>query len=259
MKPFLRWVGGKTKLLPKLFENFPKSFGNYYEPFLGGGSVFLNFPLKKQLFLSDLNPDLILCYTFIRESSDFEFELFLIDLKCLYKNHTKDHYYKMREQKTQVVYQKVSKFVYLNKNCFNGLYRVNKNGNFNVPIGSLKNIHIDDEIEHLQKIRKHLHDMSVSFQNDSYEKIQPKEKDFVYLDPPYFKTFNSYTRCSFNQKKLKYFCDDLNQKGIYFLLSNKNCDEIKALYSHYLILDVESQSGMSRKKQKELLVRNYDI
>jgi len=259
MKPFLKWVGGKTKLLPKIYENFPKEFHDYYEPFLGGGSVFLNFPLNKQLFLSDINSDLILCYTFIRESNDFEFKLFLKDLKYLYKTHTKDHYYERRDKKNMEVYQNVSKFIYLNKTCFNGLYRVNKSGKFNVSIGSIKQIDIDLEIENLKNFRKHLKKMNVSFENDSYEKIKPKKNDFVYLDPPYFNTFNCYTKKNFDQNKLKDFCDDLNEKGIYFLLSNINCDEMKNLYKDYCFKEIEVQSGMGRKKQKELLVKNYDV
>lgn len=255
MKPFLKWVGGKQKLLPKLYDNFPKSFKHYYEPFLGGGAVFLNLEKKnKHFYLSDLNKNLISCYTFIKDSNDFEFELFLNELKMLHENHSRENYYIVRESRTN---HPIAEFLYLNKRCFNGLYRVNKQGKFNVPCGTIKNLNIENELINLKKIRRYLKNLNVHFDCHSFEKVSPQKGDFVYLDPPYFNTFNSYTKETFNQNALKNFCDELNHQGVFFLLSNLSCEDCEELYEDYFIENLSVQSNMGRKTQHELLIKNY--
>ena len=147
-KPFLKWAGGKKRLLPRLLKFVPKEYNNYYEPFLGGGSLF--FALRpKKAYLSDLNEELINTYTQVRNNVS-EVIKHLKGMK-----YNKKSYYKIRDMKPKNNAKRAAKFIYLNKTCWNGLYRVNPQGEFNVPIGRYKNPTICDE-ENLKNVGKAL-------------------------------------------------------------------------------------------------------
>jgi DNA adenine methylase len=274
IKPFLKWAGGKRALLPELLKRLPKNFNNYFEPFLGGGAMFfelkrLNLLNNKNVFLSDKNSELINTYEVVRDSPNELLEL----LKEYQNNHSKEFYYKIREMDRNINFKETDKilratrFIYLNKTCFNGLYRVNSNGFYNVPIGSYKNPNIYDE--------KLILNASYNLQNVHIENLDffnivdtAKSGDFVYLDPPYYpliknSNFTSYNETIFlDNEQIRVFelFINLNKKGVSVLKSNSNTEFIKKLYKDYEIEFVECHRAInskanSRGKIEEILVR----
>lgn len=243
MKPpiFLKWVGGKRRLIEQLSEQFPNKFETYYEPFLGAGSIF--FYLKaigkaKTCVLSDINQDLVSTYIAVRDKPT----LLINHLKWFKTNHSKKFYYETREKFNKKKYlqtRRCAAFIYLNKTCFNGIYRVNKKNEFNVPMGKYKNPEIFNEKD-LKWASELLQDVEIRCQD--YRDILPKVKknDFVYLDPcydPLKKTsFAHYTPERFqlsDRYKLYSFIIQINQKGAHFLLSNNDIEEVKTLYKKH--------------------------
>ena len=269
-EPFLKWVGGKRQLLSQIEKYMPNEYNNYFEPFIGGGALFFKLS-KSQSTIIDLNEELINVYKIIAYNP---VEL-IQDLKK-HKNN-KEYFYKIRELDRNDSYilktsdiERASRFIYLNKTCFNGLYRVNKKGQFNVPFGNYKKVkYIDEEnILNCSKLLKKTNIIHGNFLN--IEKIV-KENDFVYFDPPYIplnetSNFTSYTKENFNldtQIELKKLCDRLTNNNIKFLLSNSNSDLVRDLYKDYEIIEVLANRSINskadgRKKIKELLVRNFN-
>lgn len=192
LQPFVKWVGGKRGLLSQIIPHIPKDFNNYFEPFIGGGALF--FELKKlgvlknkKIYISDVNSELINAYKIIRD-----YPIKLIDeLKEFKKNHSKEFYYEIRAWDRDDSFLNIDKvlratrFIYLNKTCFNGLYRVNKNNQNNVPMGSYKNPNICDE-EVLYSVSEALKEVNIF--NSSYQELlkYTLEGDFIYFDPPYY-------------------------------------------------------------------------
>ena len=267
-KPFIKWVGGKRQLLPNIINNMPLEFNNYYEPFMGGGALFFHLNHNKS-FLNDINEELVNLYKVVKE----DVELLIEDLKK-HKN-TKEYFYKIRNQDREEVYEKMStiekasRFIYLNKTCFNGLYRVNKKGQFNTPFGSYNNPKIVDS-ENLRLASESLKYTIISQGSFHLLEDKIKKNDFIYLDPPYAplsatSNFTSYTKENFDlkmQEELRDFCDRIHKKGAYFLLSNSSAPLIYDLYKNYDIEEVLASrninsKGDSRGKIKELLVKNY--
>ena len=257
-KPFVKWVGGKRALLKQLKNYIPKSYQDYYEPFLGGGALFFDLqPMRA--FLSDTNLDLIITYQVVRDN----LEVLIEQLQKYKKNHNKEFYYKIRTQRQELSSLLVaSRFIYLNKTCYNGLYRVNAKGEFNVPMGSYKNPLICDE-ETLKSANLVLQNKIIEC--TEYSKIKPSRNDFVYLDPPYDDCFSSYSKKGFNfdkQKELSVFCKELNKRGVRFLLSNSDTEDMRNLYKNFEITEVSnirmvSCKGKDRGKIKELIIKNY--
>ena len=266
--PIVKWAGGKRQLLVDLKNNLPKKFNRYFEPFIGGGALFFNIQ-PQNAYISDINPELINLYQVIKENT---YEL-IEDLKQ-HKN-TEEYFYEIRNIDRNSKYkkwsnvQKASRFIYMNRTCFNGLYRVNSKGEFNVPFGKYSNPRILDEINLLN--------CSQLFQNteikcsDFSEILKYVQKgDFVYFDPPYAplnetSSFTSYTKEGFGedmQVKLKEFCDELDHLGVYFMLSNSDTEAINKLYKNYEIKKVFASRAINsvaskRGKISEVLVRNY--
>ena len=270
MKPFLKWAGGKRKLVPVILKEFPDSFLNYHEVFVGAGALFLSCHLKK-VFINDKNPELINCYRFIKNNVDD-----LIKELEKYQN-TKEFFLEIRgldrldEYKDLSEVKKAARFIFLNKTCFNGLYRVNKNGYFNVPFGDYKNPCIVDK-ENLIEIHKYLNENNVCISNKDFEEYlkDVNPGDFVYLDPPYdplTKTsdFTSYDKDGFSkddQERLKKCLDLLTKNDIKWILSNSCTDFIKELYKDYTIIEITANrsiscNGEKRGKVKEVLVKNF--
>ena len=258
-KPFIKWVGGKSSIIDFLIKNLPKKYNNYYEPFLGGGALFFKL-MPKNAFLSDINTDLIITYNVVKKEVDKLVE----KLKLFKKKHNKEYYLTVRSSfdLTDPI-TIAARFIYLNKTCYNGLYRVNKKGKFNVPIGSYINPLILDE-ETL--MRDSLILANTTIENKSFEKINPLKKDFIYFDPPYDSTFNGYNDKIFNEDKqieLSYFCRDLDKKGCYFMVSNSDNEKIRKLYENFNLIELENLrtincKGNDRGKKKELLIKNYE-
>jgi DNA adenine methylase len=274
---FIKWAGGKTQLLPQFKELFPDKITTYIEPFLGSGAVFFylkkNYKIKKAI-LSDINEELINCFKIVRDNPSDLIEL-LRQHKVLHSQNAKDYYYGIRKlnPKDLSEVQRAARLIYLNKTCFNGLYRVNSKGEFNVPIGDYKNPDIvsEDKIKEASELLK-----GSVIKTMSFTKIGRTAKcgDFIYFDPPYYpisKTanFTSYTQRSFakkEQKQLSRLFIKLHKKGCFLMLSNSNSDFIVPLYNKpqfkFDIKFVDARrvincDATKRGSIKEIVVRNY--
>ena len=258
--PFVKWAGGKRSLIPNIEKVLPKNFNDYYEPFVGGGSVFFSLADRiKKAYLSDLNAELISTYKVLKKDP----KSLIKKLKQHKKNHNKKYYLKIRNQHNmEKIVNSAGRFIYLNKTCYNGLYRVNRSGEFNVPIGSYKNPKICDE-ENLLNVGHILKNTVLKIQ--SFERIKPKKGDLVYCDPPYDETFTSYTKNKFNsadQNKLKVYCDKWKKAGAYVIVSNNDTPFIRTLYKGWRFVKVKASrnincKGQERNKTPELLILSY--
>jgi DNA adenine methylase len=264
LKPPAKWAGGKTQLLSQLRPLFPKRFDLYLEPFVGGGAVFFDLQPDRAVLI-DSNFELINFYQVVKNNLD---EL-LQDLEQ-HKNE-KDYYYKVRsldpEQMASI--ERASRFLFLNKTCFNGLWRVNKKGKFNVPFGRYKNPNYRDE-ENLRLVSIALQDAEIIC-DDFFTVLEYAIPGaFVYLDPPYYplsKTanFTSYTKDSFSeedQRRLAETFRELDAKHCNVMLSNSDTDYIRGLYKGYDMKVVYAKrainsKGTKRGPIKELVIRNY--
>lgn len=273
-KPFVKWVGGKRQLLKQFKlrnlyppEKFDAVKNCYFEPFVGGGAVFFDlFP--KKAFLSDLNLELVTTYNVIKDDVESL-------IKSLKKHaHSKEYYLKVRAQKVERLspLQIASRFIYLNRAGFNGMYRVNSRGEFNVPFGYSKNPLICDE-ENLRKISNALKNVEIKHQDYKQVLKKAQKGDFVYFDPPYHpisKTaaFTAYTSQGFGEKEQIELRDtflELSKRGCFVMLSNSDAPFINEIYSKFKgirISKVEAgrainSKGSGRGKIKEVLVTNY--
>ena len=272
VSPVVKWVGGKRQLLNIIREHIPKKFDYYCEPFIGGGAVLFDLQPKKAI-INDLNWELMNVYEVIENNVDD----LISDLKS-HKNES-EHFYKMRElDRDKKKYNnlsnvlKASRILYLNKTCYNGLFRVNSSGEFNTPFGRYKNPNIVNEST-LRAVHAYFKKSDITFKSEDYEKTinSLKKGTFVYLDPPYdpvsdTSSFTGYNKGGFNKKeqeRLKKCCDSLDDKGIKFLLSNSATDFIKRLYKDYEINIVKAKRSINSVSNKrgqidEVLVKNYD-
>lgn len=258
-KPFLKWVGGKRSILPELLKRMPTEYDAYHEPFMGGGALF--FAVRpKEAFLSDVNFHLVLTFKAVRD----DVEALISQLKVHERLHNKEYYGKARTKlfKEKDTTKLAALFIYLNKTCFNGLYRVNKSGGFNVPMGDYKNPLIVDE-ENLRNASEVLKDVDIEQHGFAHTKIH--KGDFYYIDPPYHETYSGYDGSGFGDeehKKLAEFCRKIDERGGYFMLSNSDTPFVRELYKGYTIEIVEASRMVSckahqRGKENELIIRNY--
>lgn len=262
MEPFLKWAGGKRWLVAQREFHAPLFSGRYIEPFLGGGAVFFKL-LPKNAILSDLNPDLINAYKVVR---DFPEEL-IFELNRHQESHSKSYYYDVRASRPDSAVSLAAKFIYLNKTCWNGLYRVNLRGEFNVPIGTKSNIVGSDNYFELSDALRE----SVIVCED-FESILSKSEagDFIFLDPPYTVKHNSNGFVKYNellfswndQERLKVAVDAAAERGAFFLMTNADHASIKELYIDYsreAMTRSSVISGLShgRGKYNELIIKNW--
>jgi DNA adenine methylase len=276
VKPFVKWAGGKKQLVPELLEShIPKEYNtkynSYYEPFLGGGALLFALQPERAI-INDINTELINCYKVIRDSVDE-----LIDDLKRHENE-KDYFDAIREwdrnkdYKDKTLVQKASRIIFLNKTCFNGLYRVNLQGQFNVPFGKYKNPSILD-IDNLKAVNRYLNKNQVEILNLDFQEAvkDAKEGDFIYFDPPYDPVsdnakFTSYDSSGFRKEeqiRLKETFDELSSIGCKLLLSNSYTDFIVDLYRDYKQTKVSASRAINSKASKrgkvdEILVKNYD-
>jgi len=273
--PFVKWAGGKSQLIPQIIRLMPSRFARYFEPFLGGGAVFFHTAsYNRNAFLSDINVDLINAYKIIRNNVE-ELITALKYHQDEYTKSPKSYYYRLRDKtKGLNKIENAARFITLNKTCYNGLYRVNKKGFFNVPIGRYKNPLICDPVN-LRKMSIVLSQSASYLGVIDYKKIlveKADKDDFVYLDPPFHPisntaNFTSYTNNGFtleDQKELATIFKELTRRGCKLLLSNSNTEEIRRLYSdfsHLTELALVNRSinavGSKRVGHVELLIRNY--
>ena len=266
--PIVKWVGGKRQLIDELAENMPSSYHRYFEPFVGGGALFFSLQ-PKQAYISDKNEELINMYSVVRDNV---YEL-LDDLM----NHkiSKEYFLALRDIDRSSRYmrlscvQRASRFIYLNKTCFNGMYRVNSRGQFNVPFGYYVNPRIVDT-ENLLKASILLQQAEIVHADFSHILQKVQQHDFVYFDPPYVprnktSNFTGYTKERFSldmHLQLKDICDELDTKGVLFMLSNSDTAFVHTLYKRYEIKKVCTSQVISacvrgRGKVSEVLIKNY--
>ena len=269
-KPFLKWAGGKKQLLLDINAHMPRKFNNYFEPFVGGGAVLFEIQ-PSHAVINDINPDLCNCYTVVRDSVE--------ELIANLSKHENDklYFYEMRDWDLKEEYkllspvERASRTIYLNKTCFNGLYRVNKKGHFNVPFGKYKNPNIVNE-EVLRAVSSYLSENKVEILDMDFEEALEgaNEGDFVYLDPPYdpvsdTSSFTSYSMGGFGKDEQERLMDvfvELDKKGCQVMLSNSATDFILDLYKAFRIQIVSASRsinsvGTGRGKINEVLVMNY--
>lgn len=277
-QPFVKWVGGKRGLLSQIIPLLPRNFNKYFEPFVGGGALF--FELKnlglldnKEVFLFDINSELINTYNVVKTYP----ERLLKELEIFKQNHSKEFYYEIRAWDRENDFlkrsniQRASRFIYLNKTCYNGLYRVNRNNQNNVPMGSYKNPNICD-YSLILSASKAL--QNVNILNVNYKEVlkYASKNDLVYFDPPYFPltrtaSFTSYSEFEFLEKEqieLFEIFKNLSQRGCNLLHSNSDTKFIKDLYKDFEIKKIFANrfinsKSSSRGKISEVIVRNTNV
>ena len=273
-KPFLKWVGGKGQLLSQLENLFPKKFNTYFEPFVGGGAVFFALQPKKGS-INDINSTLITAYTYLKEDP----KKVISSLKKLEKQFLEKDtegrkvlYYSLREKYNTLKvddFNRAIYFLFFNKTAFNGVYRENSKGGFNVPMGSYKNPKIVDE-ENILAVSESLKNTKIIC-GSFYDAVRKaKAGDFVYFDPPYYplsdtSSFTSYHKDDFSkddQIKLRDLFVELDKRGVYVMLSNSSAPFIKEIYSKYKQIPVYANRMINSKSDKrgkisEVVIVNY--
>ncbi len=258
-RPFLKWVGGKRSILPALLRRFPKEYDSYCEPFVGGGALFFA-SLPKHAYLSDVNAHLIATYTAVKE----DVTGLVQNLALHQKKHSPSYFVKARKR---LLLEKdgtkvAAWMIYLNKTCFNGLFRVSKSGRFNVPIGSYAAPCILDASVLLRASQAL---QTATLTSHSFQEIPIQAGRFYYLDPPYHKTYASYDGSGFGEREhceLAEKCREIDKAGAYFMLSNSDTDFVRSLYAGFRIEPIAASRSVSckssqRGRAQELLIRNY--
>ncbi|HHY52432.1 MAG TPA: DNA adenine methylase [Clostridiales bacterium] len=271
--PVVKWVGGKRQLLDEITPLLPKPITSYCEPFLGGGAVLFSIQPKNAI-VNDINEDLMTVYEVIRD----DVESLIASLKK--HENTAEYFYAIRDlDRNKDAYRSMSKverasrLIYLNKTCYNGLFRVNSSGEFNSPFGYYKNPNIVNEPV-LRAVSKYFNSNNIIFCCEDFAETlnRVKKGSFVYLDPPYdpvsdTANFTGYNKGGFDrneQIRLKQCCDELTKRGVKFLLSNSATEFIRDLYKDYYITIVQAKRAINSNASRrgaieEVLITNYGI
>lgn len=266
IEPFLKWPGGKRWLAERHLHMFPKTYGNYFEPFLGGAAVFFALT-PEDAYLSDANGELINAYNRIKHDwAKVEQRLARLHMK-----HDSDFYYKMRKKNPTDPVARAVRFLYLNRTCFNGIYRVNKEGRFNVPIGTKDEVSFEDG--YLEKVARALKNARIRKRDFAVAIGQAQEGDFVFIDPPYTVMHNNNGFVKYNaqlfswkdQARLATAIKAAGDRGVLIMMSNADHDSVRELYdgfgAHHSLTRASILAGDPgfRKSATELLVTNYRI
>ncbi len=251
IKPVIKWAGGKSSLLPQLLPLFPERYSRYVEPFLGGGAVFFSLRQSATSLLNDRNPELIELYATVR---DFPIPL-MAELDAMAKMYSEDFYYSLRKQTPETQIMRSARTILLNKSGFNGLYRQNSKGSFNVPFGKRERCPRLYDKENLLRASAAL--QHATLQSLDFENVidQAEKGDFVYCDPPYeplspTSSFNTYQGCGFaqdHQRRLKDACRRAQDRGAFVVISNSSADFIKELYSDCDIRQISARRAINSK------------
>lgn len=256
IEPFIRWAGGKTWLIPfmtELTQNL--EYKNYYEPFLGGAAIFFSLTPPKHAYLSDINAELIDTYTAIRDIPDD-----VIHAMQLMRN-TEEDYYRIRELEPTDLADRAARFLYLNQTSFNGLYRVNNQGKYNVPYGYRKKLNYD--VERIKNASAKLQGVRLECADFAARKYRVKAGDLVFLDPPYTVSHNQNGFIKYNQKlfsieeqyRLSAYIDYIRQKGAYYVLTNAAHETILEIFDkgdRVITLDRNSLIGGKNSKREKI-------
>lgn len=275
LRPFIKWAGGKRQLLSHIESRMPKKFNNYFEPFVGGGALFFYLAPEKAV-INDFTEELTNSYLQIKNNPK-ELMNMLNKYETKHKKNPSEFYYLIRNMDRTNTWAKASlieratRLIYLNKTCFNGLYRVNKKGLFNVPFNQKKEVKTYDE-QNIMNISNYLNNNKIEIMTGDFEEACKKAKkgDFIFFDPPYDTlkkdTFESYTQDGFGvegQKRLARLFRELDKKGCYLMLTNHNTKLINELYKDYHIdiINVKRMINSNAKKRtgEETIIYNYDL
>jgi DNA adenine methylase len=252
--PLLKWAGGKSSLLPQLTRYFPEKFSRYIEPFLGAGSVFFSLEHSGNVLLNDVNPELIHLYETVR---DYPLQL-CKELDGFSQKYSEEFYYDLRKNISTDPVARAARTLFLNKSGYNGLYRLNSNGSFNVPFGKRPHCPKLYDLENIKKVSIKL--KTASLHNESFEKLLSiaQAGDFVYCDPPYApvsptSAFTSYTSKGFtkeDQVKLKLECENAVARGAFVAVSNSNAPFIRKLYERWNVVEIKARRAINSKGEK---------
>ena len=273
-KPFVKWAGGKRSIIDKLINLVPEDFKTYYEPFVGGGAMLYELQPKKAV-INDYNTELMNVYECIKDEN--KFANMCSELNKHETNHSEEYYYQIRDLDRDkkkfnklADYKRAARTIYLNKACFNGLYRVNSKNEFNVPFGKKLKVNTY-EGGNLITVSNYLTMNDIKILSVDFEEAvkDAKKGDFIYFDPPYdsdTETFNSYTEEGFGkeqQRRLAKVYKELSDRGCYVMLSNHNTILIKELYKDFNIHVIEAKrninaNGKKRGKVEEVIITNYE-
>ena len=272
-KPFVKWAGGKRSIIHELIQLSPKIFDTYYEPFVGGGALLFELSPRKAI-TNDYNKELMNVYSCIKDEE--KLVLMCNELNKHETNHSETYYYKIRDldkdkKKFNKIpdYKRAARTIYLNKACFNGLYRVNSNNEFNVPSGKRSKVNTHSENLGIIHCFLNMNDIQL-LSTDFVDAVKTaKQGDFIYFDPPYdsdTSTFNSYTENGFgkeDQIRLAELFKELDSRGCYVMLSNYNTSLIRELYQGYHFHYVEAQRNIGanakdRRIVEEVIITNYN-
>ena len=278
-RPFLKWAGGKRQLLPEIRKHFPREFGTYFEPFVGAGAVLFDLQPPSAV-INDANEELINCYHVVKSNPDE-----LIRLADEHeRNDSKEYFYQLRELDRTPDLGRLSpearaaRILYINKTCFNGLFRVNKDWQFNAPYGKRDKTPQVGDPTVVRAVSRYFNEAQVEILSGDFRDAvaSAREGDFVYFDPPYDRppkstAFTGYASGGFGreeQKALKILCDELTRSGCHVLLSNSDTDFVRELFRNrkrYTVHEVKARRsinsvGAARGEVKELLIfNNYDV
>ena len=287
MIPFVKWAGGKRQILSELKSRMPSSFDRYYEPFVGGGALFFDLELPR-VTINDINQELIAVYRSLKDEELYQNLLKRLDAyqeehnKCSTVEEAQEFFYSIRKIDQEIIYEtlplyeKAARMIYLNKTCFNGLYRVNAKGYFNVPFAKKLPVTLYS-IDNFEKIHKYMTNSDIEITSTDFKSAlkNAKSGDFVYFDPPYDKikkekelstSFTSYAKDGFEEKEQIELADlfkELSLKGVYCMLSNHNTDLIQNLYKDFNIDVINARRainsiGSGRGPVEEVIIRNYE-
>jgi len=278
-KPFLKWAGGKTQIVTQLYAIAPPKFDRYFEPFLGGGALFFYLISNSKFiaYVSDINPELINVYAAVRDNVEQLIKL-LTEHEIGYNQASEEYYYKLRNcynlRASCDKIERAAQFIALNRTCYNGLYRVNRNGKFNVPWGKYVNPSICDS-NNLLNVSHVLRNYKVTIKAADYKDMlleNAKEGDFMYLDPPYNPVsstayFTNYTDNGFSyndQKRLAKIYKQLDEMKCNVMLTNSNTPLVRELYAPFDITEVDSKRAINCKASKreghsDLIICNYKL
>jgi len=272
--PFVKWAGGKTQILSKLKELMPTEYNNYFEPMIGGGALFFSITPKKA-YINDTNDELMCAYQCFKDDSLFD--SLKKELRKHEANNSEDYYYQIRAQDqkldflNQPVYVRAARMIYLNKACFNGLYRVNSKGFFNVPFSKKEKVNTFDDAN-FNSIRQYFLSNNINITSTDYHKVVEKAKagDFVYFDPPYDVYpdklgFVDYGKDGFGKEeqiKLRDCFKALSDKGVKVMLSNHNTPFINELYKGFNIHVINAKRMINSKADgrgnvQDVIITNY--
>lgn len=267
--PFVKWAGGKRQLLESLSLRMPEEYKDYYEPFVGGGALLFH-QKPTWAFINDINRELIHAYTEIRDHMD---KLTVVLSSMDQVTCTNEFYYEMRERYNDKLKTKdydtemAALFIYLNKHCFNGLYRVNQKGQFNVPWNQKEQVRSVD-VENIKNVSYYLKSVTITCQDFEKSLETAKKGDFIYFDSPYAPlnptSFDSYTKEGFTEeehRRLSKVFRELSDRGCYCMLTNHNTELIQELYHDFLREEVDVRRAINsdpkKRVGKEVIIRNY--